>query len=204
MRVAVAFLVALVANADAGPNHVPSSVVLVIDRSGSMQGEKLEAAKDAIVAAVSALHPSDEVSVVAFDSEATAFVDRQPPNLEKLRKAIDRIQAGGGTSFLPALQRTFELLRDSKRKVKHVIFLSDGESPDDGLAELVDKMHASHITITTIGLPDNADRALLQLISEHGEGRLYMVDRADALAKIFVREIQILRATKSGQPGAVR
>jgi Ca-activated chloride channel family protein len=70
MRWIVLALAAFAAVADAAPKRKPGAVVVVIDRSGSMQGPKLEAAKAAALATLDALAPDDQIAIVAFDSEA--------------------------------------------------------------------------------------------------------------------------------------
>ena len=71
--------------------------------------------------------------------------------------------------------------------MKHVIVLSDGNAPYDGLGELADDMRAARITVSAVGIGD-ADKNLLQLLSERGDGRLYMTDDLASLPRIFMKE----------------
>jgi hypothetical protein len=73
--------------------------------------------------------------------------------------------------------------------VKHVILMTDGEAPSDGIDELVGDMRASRITVSCVGV-QGADRGLLGQIADKGEGRLYMVEDIGALPKIFMKETQ--------------
>ena len=102
-----------------------------------------------------------------------------------------RLTSGGGTAVLPGLRSAFELLRTSKRRTKHVILCSDGEAPSDGIAELVKEMRDAHITISTIGV-QGADRDLLSTIADQGGGRLYLVEKLEALSKVFAKEVKAL------------
>jgi Ca-activated chloride channel family protein len=145
-----------------------------IDR-GRCRDRKQEFAKAA--AAVDALGPKDEIAIVTFDSEAAPIA-----------KDLELLEAGGGTSFLPALRVAFDVLQTSKLPIKHVIMLSDGESPSDGVSDLVAAMSDARNTITTVGVA-GADRDLLTSIADGGQGRLYMVDDLKALPKVFVREL---------------
>ena len=77
-------------------------------------------------------------------------------------------------------------IRDSA-KVKHVILLSDGEAPYDGLVELVQDMRSARITVSVVGVT-GADRNLLSMIADNGDGRLYMTDDIGALPRIFMKE----------------
>src|SRR5690348_2760811 len=98
-RLALPGIILLLAfgSADAGAKkHVPRAVVLVVDRSGSMQGGKLEGAKAAAVASLGVLAPDDQFALVTFDSEAVVFVPLQPvANAKQITKTIARLQCGG-------------------------------------------------------------------------------------------------------------
>lgn len=166
------------------------AVVLVIDRSGSMQGPKLEAAKESARATAEVLSPNDYIAVVAFDSEAQIYVHpTRASNKMRISNDIARLQSGGGTNIFPGLKDAFEILQGINAKVKHVILMTDGEAPSDGIAELVQDMRASRITVSCVGV-QGADRNLLSMIADAGDGRLYMVEDIGALPKIFMKETQ--------------
>lgn len=166
------------------------AVVLVIDRSGSMQGPKLEAAKESARATAEVLSANDYIAVVAFDSEAMKLVQpTRASNKMRISNDIARLQSGGGTNIYPGLKEAFEILQGINAKVKHVILMTDGEAPSDGIAELVQDMRASRITVSCVGV-QGADRNLLSMIADGGDGRLYMVEDIGALPKIFMKETQ--------------
>ncbi|MBZ0236284.1 MAG: VWA domain-containing protein [Deltaproteobacteria bacterium] len=164
------------------------ALMLVIDRSGSMQGPKLEAAKESARVTTEVLSPNDVIGVIAFDSEAQVFVRPQrAANKMRISADIARLQSAGGTNIYPGLREAFELLQGVNAKVKHVILLSDGEAPYDGIVDLVQDMRAARITISAVGV-SGADRNLLSLIADNGDGRLYMTDDIGALPRIFMKE----------------
>lgn len=166
------------------------ALALVIDRSGSMQGPKLEAAKESARVTAEVLSPNDFITVVAFDSEAQVYVRPQrAANRMRISSDIARLTSGGGTNIFPGLKEAFEILQGINAKVKHVILLSDGEAPTDGIAELVQDMRASRITVSCVGVA-GADRSLLSSIADGGDGRLYMVEDIGSLPKIFMKETQ--------------
>ncbi len=164
------------------------ALIVVIDRSGSMQGPKLEAAKESARVTTEVLSPNDVIGVVAFDSEAQVFVRPQrAANKMRISADIARLQSAGGTNIYPGLREAFELLQGVNAKVKHVILLSDGEAPYDGIVDLVQDMRAARITVSAVGVT-GADRNLLSLIADNGDGRLYMTDDIGALPRIFMKE----------------
>src|SRR5262245_599109 len=191
---AAALLVALAACstiADTPKPPGPGALVLVIDRSGSMQGPKLEAALDASSAAASSLAPDDIVAVVGFDSEAAIYVTPQvASDRKRFAEELAHLTAGGGTNILPGLEEAHEILRAVKVPTKHVILLSGGEAPYDGIAERVREMRDDHITISTVAVA-GADETLLQQISTQGGGRMYKVDDLKRLTQTFVKETQL-------------
>ena len=84
------------------------AIVIVIDRSGSMDGLKIEMAKDAAKAVVDMLGPQDAIGVVAFDTQPQTVVRLQPAtNRARIRADIGRIATGGGTDILPALTEAY-------------------------------------------------------------------------------------------------
>jgi len=164
------------------------ALVLVIDRSGSMQGQKLDAAKESARVTAEVLEPNDMIAVVAFDSEAQVFVRPQrASNRMRISAEISRLQSGGGTNIYPGLREAFEILQGINAKVKHVIVLSDGEAPYDGIVDLVQDMRGARITVSCVGVA-GADRNLLSIIADNGDGRLYMVEDLGNLPKIFMKE----------------
>jgi Ca-activated chloride channel family protein len=187
----VLILLALATVAGAAPKkHAPGALVLVLDRSGSMQGPKLDTVRDGALAAIEALDPADQVAVITFDSEARLAIPLQPAaNKKAIAKELAKLDAGGGTAFLPALQSAEKVLHDSKLASKLVILFTDGESPSEGIPELVKTMHQAKVTVSAVGV-QGADKTLLSLITDAGGGRLYMVEDLGSIPKIFVREIE--------------
>jgi Mg-chelatase subunit ChlD len=198
MRFALALMVlaAIVTSttaAGAGPKVTKkkkpkAAVVLVIDRSGSMQGPKLEAALQAAVAASFSLKKTDQIAVVTFDSAATLSVPLQKAGDQKaLATGLATIKAGGGTNMLTGIQGAFEVLRTTTAKIEHVIVLSDGETPYDHLEDLVKAMAADGITLSAVAV-SGADKHLLRLLAAAGGGRLYDVQDLATLSQVFADE----------------
>ena len=194
--IVVGVLCGLMSSVGAEPKKKPApsrAFVFVVDRSGSMQGPRMEAAKESVRAAIESLKPTDTVAVVAFDSEAAIFVKPQlAKNKKQISEELAQLTSGGGTNIFPGLQEARDIFVGIKATTKHVILLSDGEAPTEGIEELVKEMKAASVTTTAIGIP-GADRNLLALIADTGGGLLYLVEDLGALPKVFIKEVRRLR-----------
>ena len=165
------------------------AMVLVIDKSGSMGGIKIELAKEASRAAVELLGRRDKIGVVAFDgspfwiSEVHDASDKQ-----YLSNQIGSITAGGGTNLYPALEQAYFALTETTAKLKHVIVLSDGQSQEGDWYGIASAMRADRITISTVGIGSGADMNLLGNLANWGGGREYFTQDPYNIPQIFAKE----------------
>lgn len=165
------------------------ALMLVIDRSGSMTGEKIELAKEAARATLDVLQPSDKLGIVAFDSVPNFIVRLQrAANRLKITDSLARLSAGGGTNIFPALDVAYKALAATQAKTKHIILLTDGQSSRSGILDLVSQSYADKITISTVAVGLNSDQGLLMQVAEEGGGRYYFTDRAENIPKLFLKE----------------
>jgi Mg-chelatase subunit ChlD len=166
------------------------ALVLVIDKSGSMSSEdKLDLVKEAARATARTLDPSDELGVIAFDSRPHVLVRLQPAsNRVRIAGDIRRLSAGGGTHALPALRESYLQLAGSRALIKHVILLSDGQSPERGIKSLLGDMRDGDITVSTVGVGAGAGKDLLSRIAQWGRGRYYFSQDGTDVPRIFSRE----------------
>ncbi len=171
------------------------SMVIVLDRSGSMASgqygvSKLELAKESSIRAADIMDDKDSFGVLAFD-EASAWISPLQPVLGNKKNIADQIASisiGGGTSILPALKEAFSALSARDSKLKHIILLTDGQAEQTGYNAIVQSMNESGVTLSTIAVGTDADRALLSSLAEKGGGRYYYTDEFTDLPKIFARE----------------
>jgi uncharacterized membrane protein len=169
------------------------AMALVIDRSGSMTGLPLEMAKQAAKATADTLAPDDLLEVIAFDSQPTRIVRMTPAKHgARIQNDIARIQPGGGTEIFPALDAAYQALSTTRARRKHVVLLTDGQAPQNGIRDLVQAMAAEEITVTTVGLGGGVDETLLRTIAEVGGGRFYRVADPQSLPRIFTRETEMV------------
>ena len=165
------------------------ALALVIDRSGSMNGTKIELAKEAAKATAELLGPDDHIGVIGFDAQPERVVRMQSArNRLRILRDIGRLRANGGTAIFPALDMAYEDLSVTRARIKHVILLTDGQAPEQGITELVQVMRAEGITVSTVGLGADVNRALLQSVARLGGGRSYLTNDPHRVPRIFMRE----------------
>ncbi|MBL4845283.1 MAG: VWA domain-containing protein [Planctomycetes bacterium] len=172
------------------------ALLLVIDKSGSMDGEKIQIAREAAIASAEVLKASDQFGVVAFDSLAQwicPLVDATEK--ERITSSVSRLVAGGGTNIYRGLYKAYKRLLESEAKLKHIILLSDGHTQGSGYRRLVSHIAADEITLSTVGIGAGADKKLLSNMAEWGGGAYYHTEDFASIPQIFTRET--LRASKS-------
>jgi Mg-chelatase subunit ChlD len=165
------------------------ALALVIDKSGSMAGEKLQLSLAAARAAVKMLGPRDFITVTAFDSQAYPVVPLG--RVGDGRRALGRVSqigAGGGTDLYPGMQMAFDALRQADASVKHVIVLTDGQTPHGDFAKLCREMRGQQITVSTVAVGPDADRTLLGQIAGWGGGKSYKTLNPANVPRIFMHE----------------
>ena len=163
-------------------------LILIIDRSGSMGGPKIELARQAARGAVDLLSQNDQIGVLAFDG-TTSWISPLAPltSAAEINERIDSIRADGGTTLYPAMREAFDALDAATARLKHVIILTDGYSTPGDFDDLTAQMASRRITVSTIGIGD-ADRELLEQIARIGGGRYYFTDTPDSIPQIFAKE----------------
>jgi Mg-chelatase subunit ChlD len=175
------------------------SVVFVLDRSGSMGSsshgeEKIEIAKSAAMSSIALLNPLDRVSVLAFDDESEWIV---PPsevgNRQPISEKLRALGAGGSTDLVRALDEAVRVMGEEQAKVKHLIVLSDGLTGIDAdFTRFVAQVHDKGITVSTVALGVDADRALMSGLAASGQGRFYYTDDARDVPRIFTSETMVV------------
>jgi uncharacterized membrane protein len=168
--------------------HFPSlALALVIDKSGSMLGVKMNVALEAASAAVDVLSERDSVTVVAFDDSAHEAVKLTKAEDKKaITSEIGGIQAIGGTNIYAGLEMAQSTLAASDAQIKHIILLSDGQS-EGNYPSIVRAISDAGITLSSVAIGEDADLPLMRNLANQGGGRFYFAD-TDNLPRIFTSE----------------
>ena len=165
------------------------AMVLVIDKSGSMGGIKIELAKAAACATVELLGKRDKIGVVAFDGSPFWIAEMHDASDKLyLSDQIGSITASGGTNLYPALEQAYFALTETTAKLKHVIVLSDGQSQDGDWYGIASSMRNERITTSTVGIGSGADMNLLGNLANWGGGRDYFTQDPYSIPQIFAKE----------------
>jgi Ca-activated chloride channel homolog len=176
--------------------RTPVNVAIVLDKSGSMTGEKLRKAKDAALASIDRLGPNDIVAVIAYDQTvdvlvpATKVADRQA-----LRASIERLTAGGSTALFAGVSKGAAEVRKflDRQRVNRIILLSDGQanvgpsSPGD-LGNLGASLIKEGISVTTLGLGLDYNEDLMTQLARKSDGNHYFIQNTSDLARQFKYE----------------
>lgn len=178
--------------------RLPVNIALVLDKSGSMTGTKIEEARKAAIAAVRSLNDRDIVSVITYDSTvqvlvpATKLTDR-----ESVCRRIASVQAGGRTALFAGISKGAAELRKFKNReqVNRVILLSDGKanigpsSPSE-LGAFGKSLSKEGITVSTLGLGLDYDEDLMTQIASQSGGNHVFIEDARDIAGIFKEEFK--------------
>jgi Ca-activated chloride channel homolog len=181
-----------------GKKELPSlGMVIVLDRSGSMAGYKIELAKEAAIRSAELLREKDTLGFIAFDDRPWQLVKTQPiKNKEKVIEQITGLTAGGGTNIFPSLELAYEQLTPLELQRKHIILLTDGQSatsPD--YLTTIEEGKTNNITLSTVAIGDGSDRVLLEQLAEEGGGRFYDVIDSSTIPSILSRETVLTTRT---------
>ena len=176
----------------------PVNLALVIDRSGSMGGDKIAKAREAALSAVRSLGPDDIISIIAYDTEVETLVPAQRVGRARgLEAAICRIEARGNTALHGGVAAGANELRkhiEDNRGVNRVILLSDGlanvgpSSPDE-LGRLGYSLMKEGISVSTIGLGLGYNEDLMARLALRSDGNTYFVENSADLSRIFAIEL---------------
>ena len=165
------------------------AMVLVIDKSGSMSGPPIELARASAKAAAELLSAQDQIAVIGFDGAPRVILPMTGASDKgTILGAIDSLTASGGTDAYPGMVKGRELLQNSVAKVKHMIVLSDGQTPNNDFSGLARDMRAQGMTVSSVALGDGAAKAVMQVIAQEGGGRYYETNDPANMPQIFTKE----------------
>ena len=185
----------------------PVNLCIVVDRSTSMRGQRLDQVRSAAQAVLDQLDASDHAAIIAFSDRAEVVVaPDQAKDRSVSRARLSLLQAGGGTAIAQGLETGLTQLRQSFQRdgVNHLLLLTDGRTYGDEAAclEMADRSVTDGITISGIGIgSDWNDRFLDDLTSRTGGAAIFLdTPRAvtallqktfDDLGRVFANRVRL-------------
>ncbi len=171
------------------------ALMMVIDKSASMQGKKMTFAKKAALKLVDQLKGNDKLGIIAFDSVPYTIQDLRPVPAVKvtLIGQLSKLYPGGGTNIFPALKTAYLNIINSGSKTNHVILLSDGNTEFlyYNKEALIKSFKQNNISISTIAIGRwFVNTNLLKDIAGRTGGRFYKVDDVAQLPKLIVKDVE--------------
>jgi len=177
--------------------RVPLSLCLVLDRSGSMEGDRLAAARAAAATIARRMHPADRIGVVTFDHDVATLAEpdvgaAQPDLLARL----EAVEAGGSTNLSGGWLRAEQLLHPltGEGRATRILLLTDGHA-NHGLTApaqlraLAAGARSRGITTSTVGFGEDYDEDLLRGIADAGGGNAWYIERPDQASAVFGEEL---------------
>ena len=185
-------------------------IVLAIDSSGSMDGEKIEQAKTAAIGLLKQLRPTDQISIISFSDKASVDLPMtRVGNSRELAAAVKGISVSGLTAMYAALEAAFTQARQTSLEggtVKRVILLTDG-NPTVGRTDakefitLAQNMREAGITITAIGIGNDYNETLLEKVAEAAGGLWHHIDESGGnLPQVFQDQAAQMAGTVVANP----
>lgn len=184
----------------------PVNLVFLVDVSGSMnQPDKLPLVKSALSGLADELGANDHVSIVVY-AGAAGMVLEPTNDKEKIRAALDRLEAGGSTAGGAGLELAYRVARETfvDGGVNRILLATDGDfnvgiSDTKALLEMVEKQRDSGITLTALGFGEgNYNEAMMEQVADHGNGNYAYIDSALEAKKVLGEQMSSTLFTIAG------
>jgi Ca-activated chloride channel homolog len=175
----------------------PLNVCLVLDRSTSMQGVRMDTVKTAAIELIRQLKPNDRLSIIVFSDRADILLPAgQQPERGLIETQIQMIRAGGGTEILQGLQAGFgEVSRNLTRSlINHIILITDGRTYGDEEAclKLADKAAAQGLRITSLGIGTEWNDVFMDDLTARTGGSSFYISRAGDIRSFLHEKFESL------------
>jgi Ca-activated chloride channel family protein len=176
------------------------NISLVLDKSGSMEGDKIKSLRQAAKNTIDLLNADDQVSIIAFSDRVHTIAASTPAaDKDKLKRKIDGIRDGGGTAISGGLRRGMAELDKylSPDRLSRVLLLTDGQTfgDEEQCVELGAEMGDKEIVIHALGLGEDWNEDLLDQVAEASGGSADFIETADEISDHFSAAVKRMQAT---------
>lgn len=179
-------------------------VALIIDKSSSMEGRKIELARLSAIGVVDHLKPVDSIGVLIFDNSFQWAVPmRHAEDKPMIKRLISGITPDGGTQIAPALAEAYRRVLPSNSNFKHIVLLTDGISEEGDSVELAREASQHEVTISTVGLGQDVNRSYLEKVAATSGGRSYFLNEPMGLEQILLKDVETFSGSTSVEKSLV-
>ena len=196
----------LAAEERTGPagQRTPTDFVVVLDRSGSMNGAKIEHARAAVRELISQLSPDDRFALVSYASHAEQVISLSPATAEakqRWRGTVAGIRPGGGTNMSGGLEQAVSITAGpSAGHARRLILISDGLANEgdptvEGLSRRAASAAQHEAVVSTVGVGADFNEFLMSAVADAGTGNYYYLNDVERLAQVFADELGATRET---------
>ncbi len=173
--------------------RMPVNVSFVLDRSGSMKGEKIDRVRRATTMALDLLDAQDTVSVVIFDHRTEVIIPSTPVrNRNEIQDRISRIRDAGGTKIAPAIEKALgEIDKVRNNSIRRLLLLTDGQTENERECLLrAEDAARLGVPITALGVGKDWNEDLLIEMANRSGGTADFIARPDAITEFFQNTVQ--------------
>jgi uncharacterized membrane protein len=165
-------------------------VVLILDKSSSMEGRKMDLARLAAIGVIDNLRPTDLIGVLIFDnSHQWAVPIRRAEDRPLIKRLVAGVTPDGGTQIAPALAEGYKRIAPVNATYKHIVLLTDGISEEGDSLEVSKDAAQRKVTISTVGLGQDVNKAYLEKVAQFAGGKSYFLNDPSGLEKILLKDV---------------
>jgi Ca-activated chloride channel family protein len=186
----------------------PVDLVVVLDRSGSMRGQKIRDARMAVISLLERLGGQDRMSIITYSDGIeilSPLVHLNDSRRERLSTIVQRIQAGGGTYLSGGLESSIATLKQipTDGRQRKIILISDGLANHGithptALGAMAAQATEYNLAISSIGVGYDFNEIVMTSIADHGSGNYYFLENPRAIAQVFKTEFEKTRKVVAG------
>ena len=202
MAVSLTLRAAPVEPSDGAPPPL-TDLVVVLDRSGSMQGRKIDDARQAVLRLIDRLTAQDRLALVAYSNNVetvTPLTAMDDGHRRQVKAAVQAVYADGGTNLGGGLEQGITLLQRTPAggRQRKVILISDGlanlgVTDPQALGRMASGAMEQNFTISSVGVGNDFNEVLMTTIADNGAGRYYYLENPNAFAQVFEKELNAVR-----------
>ena len=166
-----------------------TALAIIIDTSGSMGGNRIRLAKEVTRLAIRRLLPHDKIGIVEFyGTKRWAAPLQSAANAIDIQRALNRLDAGGGTVLLPAIEEAYYGLKNAQTRYKHVLVLTDAGVETGPYESLLRRMSRDGICVSSVLVGPGRHSEFLVQMADWGGGRYYNASNRFSLPEIMLKQ----------------